>query len=277
MHRHARLLTCCSTLAVLCAAIFPAAAVEPLDTFSVKLGGYISTFDTKLKVDGGGQAGTEIKLDRDLGLNRDNTLGLLGATWRPWEHHEFGLTYYKNDASGSKTLQRDITFDGVTYDTNAKISANRNFDVYELSYIWWAASHERWALGPRIGVVWYSVDFGIDLKADANGNPVGNGSGFDRSVSGDVPAPALGGGWRWTPSDNWRISADLGYFSTSFNDVDADVTYGRFGVEWFPWENWGFWADATANDVNAKLTKNDFRGNFDFRDAGVRLGVTYRF
>ncbi|TQD51299.1 porin family protein [Lysobacter aestuarii] len=274
MHRP---LSIALSLLLLASVAVPVHAVEPLDTFSIKLGGYASRFDTQLSVDGGNLEGTEIDLDRDLNLDQDSTIGLVGISWRPFEHHEFGLNYYQDDVSATKVLQRDIVFDGVTYETDTTVRAERNLDTYEAYYVWWAASHENWALGPRLGLVWYNLDFGIDLTVDANGNPVGSGAGFDRDANGDVPAPAIGGGWRWTPADDWRISADLGYFSADISDVDANVTYARAGVEWFPWDNWGFWVDVTANRIDADLKKDDFRGNFDFREEGVRVGVAYRF
>jgi len=253
----------------------PAAAVEPLDTFSVRVGSFANRFNTTVRVDGELSDGTTIDLGNDLGLDNDNTIGLIGLTWRPFDHHEFGFAYYRDDVSGEKTLTRDIVFDDVTYEANARIGAERKFDIYELSYIWWAADHEKWAMGPRLGVVWYKTTLGIDLQVDANGNAAG--ASFDRSVSGDLPAPAIGGGWRYTPSENWRLSADVGFFKANINDVDANVTYGRFGVEWYPWEHFGFWSDITANKVSAELKKNSFNGDMDFRQEGIRIGATYRF
>lgn len=262
-------------LAVVCVPL-PALAVDPLDTFSVKLGGYASRFDTEISVDGGTLDGTKIDLSRDLDLDPDNTIGLVGFTWRPWEHHEFALNYYRDDASASKVLERDIVFDGETYEAQATVSAERDIDIYEASYTWWAASHENWALGPRLGVVWYKLRLGLALEADVNGNPVADGTLVGKADA-DVPAPAIGGGWRWTPAENWRFSADLGWFSTDINDIDASVTYGRAGVEWYPWDNWGFWLDVTANQIDAELKKDNYRGDLDFSDEGVRLGVSYRF
>lgn len=268
-------LTRAALAAALLASTAPALAVEPLDTFSVKLGGYASRFDTDVKVNGDGREGSRVDLNQDLGLDQDNTLNLLGVSWRPFEHHEFGAAYYRDDVSATQQLQRDITFNGVTYQTNATVRAHRDADIYELYYVWWTASHDTWALGPRLGVVWYSIELGIDLQMDANGNSAG--AGLDRSVSGDVPAPAIGAGWRWTPAEDWRISADVGYFQADINDVDADVTYGRVGAEWFPWQRFGFWVDVMANKVDADLRKNDFNGSLDFTQEGARLGVVYRF
>jgi hypothetical protein len=131
-------------------------------------------------------------------------------------------------------------------------------------------------LGPRLGLVWYSVDLKLDLRIDANGNPVGGGS-VSSDTSADLPAPTIGGSWRWTPSEDWRISADGGYFSADIGDVDGDVWFGRVGVEWFPWERSGFSLDYVISQINLDADTSNFDGNFDFTDSGVRLGYVYRF
>lgn len=148
-------------------------------------------------------------------------------------------------------------------------------DTHEASYVWWAASHEKWALGPRLGVVWYSVDLRLDLELDVNGNPASGSVGNDASI--DLPEPTIGGSWRWTPGEQWRVSADAGYFSADINSFDADVFYGRAGLEWYPWENVGFWLDYTVSDVDADVDKDRYNGDFVFRDSGVRIGISYRF
>ena len=68
-------------------------ALEPLDTFSARIGGYITEFDTKVRADGQTEEGTSIDLQRDLGLDPNNVVAVIGATWRPWEKHEFSLAY----------------------------------------------------------------------------------------------------------------------------------------------------------------------------------------
>lgn len=258
------------------ASVAPAAcAVEPLDTFSIRIGGYVSKFDTEIRADGETSRGTTLDLKRDLGLGEDDTIGFVGLTWRPWDHHEFGLSYYRNGSDSTRTLQRDIEFDGTVYEASATVQTHFDIDAYEAYYVWWAASHENWALGPRVGLVWYSIELGIDLRVAANGEQAGGT--LDREVSTDLPAPTIGGSWRWAPSAQWRITAEAGYFTTNINDIDADVTFGRAGVEWYPWERVGFSLDYVLNHVDASADKSSFSGNFDFTDSGLRLGVVYRF
>ena len=263
-------------LACIALAAAPSAhAVEPLDTFNARIGGYVNHFDTEVRADGETGTGTPIDLERDLGLDQDEVIGFAGVTWRPWDRHEFGLTYHRTGSNSERRLQRDFSFDGAVYPASATVRTEFDADGYEASYTWWAASHENWALGPRLGLIWYSIDLGVDLRLDANGNQAG--ASGDREVSFDLPAPTIGGSWRWTPAEDWRIVADVGYFTTEVNDIDADVTSARLGVEWYPWEEFGFSLDWITTNIDANADKSEFRGDLDFVDSGMRFGVVYRF
>ncbi|MGH8038168.1 MAG: hypothetical protein ACREPD_10530 [Stenotrophomonas sp.] len=253
----------------------PCWAVEPLDTFSVRVGGYITDFDTRVRADGQTGEGTRIDLNRDLGLDNNNAIGVVALSWRPWEKHEFGLSWYRDSADAERNTDRDIDFNGEHYATHTRIRAKFDLDAYEGYYTWWAWGDERWALGPRVGLIWYQMDLDLSATADVNGNPLTARAG--NNVNADLPAPTIGGSWRWAPSDHWRLSADAGYFSASLNDVDADVTFGRGGVEYFPWENWGFSLDYTVRRIEADVDASRLDGNLRFIDSGVRVGVIYRF
>ena len=121
------------------------------------------------------------------------------------------------------------------------------------------------------------MDIALALQVDVNGNQVGGG--FREEASTDLPSLTLGGGWRWTPSGHgdWRVGADVGYFQANINDVDADVTFGRLGVEWFVWERSGFTLDYTVSKITADAEKTDFVGNLDFVDSGLKVGYIYRW
>jgi len=272
--RRTAIALCASVTSVL--AFAPNAhAVEPLDTFSAHISGYITSFDTEIRADGEGRRGTDIDLHRDLGLGDDNLIANVGFTWRPWENHEFAVSYYTQSADATRTIERDIEFDGTLYEASSRIRTDVDVDAYEASYTWWAANRDQWALGPRVGLIWYRMELGIDLDVDVGGNQ--GGASAKSNVSADVPAPMIGGGWRWTPLDDWRLSADVGYFTISVDDIDGDIYFGRAGVEWFPWERAGFSLDYTYTRIEADADKTSFTGNVNFTDAGLRLGFVYRF
>ena len=268
-----------STLAFGLLALAPlqARAVEPLDTVSFRIGGYVTSWDTEVRADGTTGRGTEIDLKRDFGLDDSATIGYVGFTWRPWENHEFGLTYYQDDADASRTITRDISFQDTTYLANSTVSADVGIDAYEAYYVWWGARRENWALGPRVGIIWYRFDLALALQVDVNGNQTGGSRREEANT--DLPSITLGGAWRWTPgnSSNWRVGADLGYFKANVNDVDGDVLFGRIGGEWFPWENSGFTLDYTISRINVDVNKSDFFGDVNFTDSGLKLGYIYRW
>lgn len=201
-------------------------------------------------------------------------LANVGLTWRPLENHEFGVSYYTKNADKTQVIPADFDFNGTHYETNSTVRATVDVDSYEAYYIWWAASHEKWSLGPRLGLVWYSIDLGLAAQLDADGAPV---RGVSDSVSADLPTPTLGGSWRWALAKDWRLTADAGYFATNIDNIDGDVYFGRVGLEWFPWQHSGFLLDYTTNRVKVDVNKSRFRGNLDFNDNGLRLGYIYRF
>lgn len=88
-------------------ALWPAAhahAQDSHDTFSIRISGYINRFNTTVKVDGDTRQGTPVNLQHDLGLDDNNPVANIGLTWRPREHHEFGLNYYNKDADKTQVL-----------------------------------------------------------------------------------------------------------------------------------------------------------------------------
>lgn len=262
--------------ALLASASLECRAVEPLDTFSARIGGYVTNFDTKVRADGETDRGTEVDLSRDLGLDDSNTIALVAVTWRPWDRHEFGFAYYTDDADATRRITRTIEFDGTRYEANSILRAKVDLDSYEAYYVYWAADKENWALGPRVGLIWYKLALDVSLQVDSAGNRIDGA--ISESVDADLPAPTIGGSWRWAPGQgDWRFSADVGYFTADVNDIDASVTYGRIGTEWFPWERAGFSLDYTARKIDADANKTSFEGNLDFIDSGIRLGFVYRF
>ncbi|UHQ20080.1 hypothetical protein LVB87_02665 [Lysobacter sp. KIS68-7] len=265
------------TLALLALAPTKARAVEPLDVFSARIGGYITSWDTNVRADGRTARGTDVDIHKDFGLDDSGTIAYVGLTWRPWESHEFGLTYYTDDAKATRTITRNIEFQDTLYPVNSTVNAHAGIDAYEAYYVWWAGQRDNWALGPRVGLIWYRLDLSLQMVVDANGNQVG--AGFREEASADLPSITLGGAWRWTPGGHgpWRIGADVGYFKANINDVDANVTFGRIGVEYFPWEQAGFSLDYTRSKISADASKSHFVGNVDFIDAGLKLGFVYRW
>lgn len=259
---------------VLSAIAAPAAAVEPVDSWNVWIAGYLTKFKTDVRADGENSTGSTVDLQRDLSLQPSDIVATIGGNWRPFEHHQFGLSYFRDHGKSTRQLQRTFEFEGQTYEANATVEARVGSDIVAFQYTWWPLLRENWALGPQFGLIWYRFKISLSMQLDVDGNDVSGTR--EGSVTADLPSPSLGFAWSWTPGEDWRISTEAGYFSINVDPVDARVLYGRAAVEWFPWENAGFRLDYTANDVEAKADRERFRGRLNFRDSGVRFGFIYR-
>ena len=129
-----------------CAFIMPistAQAVTPLDKASFFVGIAIPDSTTQIEFNNN-IGGVPVDFNKDLGLETDNVIALLGATWRPWDNHQFGFAYFGNSGSNTKSLGDPIEWNGVVYDGTVETSLD--FETYDFSYIWWGLNKENYAL-----------------------------------------------------------------------------------------------------------------------------------
>jgi hypothetical protein len=245
------------------------AKVPALDKVNLSLGIAIPDNSTTISFDNN----SDIDFEKDVGLESDELVGQFGFTWRPWENHQFGLTYFNNSAENTKQVT-GVEWNDVVY--NGTVKLENEMDSYDISYIWWWKNEENWAFGPRIGLTWMNFDAEIDLLIDDNGDPVVDDS-FNRSGSTDIPAPTIGAAWRWSFADNWRLKLDAGYMSAEIGDFDGDALILGGGVEWFPWENWGFSLNFMTLGIDVNTVENDFNGDLDVTMNNYNFGIMYRF
>ena len=249
------------------------AAVPALDRASITLALAIPDSSTEINFDS--NAGNQpVDFENDLGLETDNVVASFGGTWRPWDNHQFSLTYFNNSGENTKSLADPIEWNGVEYDGTVQVKTN--MDAFDFSYIWWWKNEENWAFGPRLGLTYLAFESSIDLLIDADGNPVTDAS-YQRDGNTDVPAPTIGAAWRWAFADDWRLKMDAGYMSATIGDFDGSAMIYSAGVEWFPWENWGFSLNATRQSIDVRTDQADFEGDFDLTQSNYNLGITYRF
>lgn len=272
--------TAVASLVAAAAALVPQAGIaqdslQPVDRGSVQLGLTLPDFDTTVRADGQTGNGTHVDLTHDLGLDNSNVVGSLGLTWRPWQNHEFSLTYFNDDSDATRQINREIEFDGTVYEVDSTLRSELDVDAYTLAYVWWMKHEDAWAIGPRLGLIYYDIDLSLQLTVDSDGNDVSGST--QSSASPQLPVPVIGASWRWVPARNWRLKLDAGYFSADVNDIDGSVSYLNGGLEWFPWQDWGLTLNYSYQSVDVDAVRSDFDGDLEFINRTATLGVIYRF
>ncbi|HEX6927930.1 MAG TPA: hypothetical protein VF267_01675 [Gammaproteobacteria bacterium] len=265
----------CAAAALLACAGFNTAHAETFDRVAIRVGGFVTRFDTVIRADEeSGERGSEIDFNEELGLQEHDIIEFVGFEWRPWDRHEFGLNYFEETLAGTRQLRRDIVFRDVDFAVNATVHTRFDVDAFEFHYTWWPLMRERWALGVRFGYMDYRVLAEMNLLLGEQGETP------DVRVSARVveyiPAPSFGIDVRVTPAPDWRITANAGWFEASFKTVSPDIITMRVGTEYLAWENVGLWADFGVNRMHADVHSSSFDGALKIQEGGLRLGVTWR-
>src|SRR5262245_32008556 len=119
-----------------------------LDKASFTIGSFFGKTDSGLSLGlGANILGTDINFEKDLGFDDSSSIFRIGGEFRPWRRHQFGLDYYKLSRSASKTLNREIEFNGVVYPVNVTVDAFYDTKLLAATYTYWASVREKTAFG----------------------------------------------------------------------------------------------------------------------------------
>jgi hypothetical protein len=174
-------------LALLLFLAVPAFAQDLFPRFSLTAGASAANFETNARIDSEvtGGTGTDIGLERDLGLEDSRTLQRFGVQWQPFRRHELAATHFSAPRSGFAQIDRQIRFGDQTYPVQATVRSELDLDYTSVTYTYWARRTERDGIGISIGAAMLSFD--ASVVADSNGTaPV------SEQVNTDVPVALAG-------------------------------------------------------------------------------------
>ena len=248
-----------------------------LDDWSVSLGLFSNNNKATIQGNGYTSGGTDINVDRDLGVGGTSSLPFFAASWRPWERHEFFLAYYSDSKSNTRTLQRDITFQGETFTLGGSLETKFSYDAYGIGYTYWAWIGDEGAFGLTGGLEDYSLELKLTGSASIAGGGGGVGGSATAKASTDIPDPFIGINYRYQMTDWARLVLIAGAFKAKIDNIDATLYNGTAGVEFYPWQNIGIVTQYGFNRINADLTKNDFSGKADLHFQGLQALLKIRF
>lgn len=248
----------------------------PFDRFSLIAGSFYETTDTNLRLDAASRAGTSISLESDLGLDDSDQLLRLGAEWRPFERHQFAAAYYKLSREGSRVIDRDIDFGGVTFPARGSVGAKADFEFLELVYTLWAVKKPRGGLGLSLG----ASQIGIDTTLNAQLAVPGGGGmvSRERSASTDLPVPLLGAEGRYAFARRFLIAGSVRLLpKVNIENYEGKVlTYGA-RLEWRLARHLGLGASWDSFNIDADVDKDRFRGSLDFTVEGAQAYLRLAF
>jgi hypothetical protein len=235
---------------------------DPLtDSFGASLAGFILNSDVTVRVDGDTGLGTPVDLSRTFGKG-DATRFRLDGRWRFGERHKLRGAYFSNDWSNSRTIDDEIEWGGDVYPVGAKVKAEFNIDIYQVTYEYSFLKRDNYEVSAGIGLHYTGVSAGLSARITGEGGTVDGALKGDNSVDLPLPVISLGGLWR-LPQNFWvRGQAQL--FALQIGDYDGTLQDLTVAVTWQPkpWLGLGLAYNYFAVDVD--VDKDRFKGNLDW-------------
>ncbi len=259
-------------------------AVNPefTDRFSLRVGGFFPTIDSKIRLDSTkGTLGSVLDFEDDLGLEETAPKFWAGARWRITRRHRLEFEYLQLDRSGAQTASTDFRIGNTSGTVGALLESDFDVKLARFTYGFSLINDGRKELALLIGAHLASADAGIQMTGNLTVIGLGDVTGATRrSEFGETvfPLPHLGGtvGWAFTPKLSATATAlgfflDLGDYEGNLLEVSADLQYQLL-------KHLGLGAGVKYFAVNLEDKSDpDFRGKFEFDYLGPTVFATINF
>ena len=131
--------------------------------FSLSLGVFVNDRESTTTVGIKGEPlGTPVDLEKDLGLERSDTVFRLDGNYRFNDKHRIDFSAFDLSRSSTKTLEFDIDWGGVNYPVDTTVNGEMDVKVYKLAYTWSFLNREKGYLGITGGL--YVADVNLFMS-----------------------------------------------------------------------------------------------------------------
>ena len=247
------------------------------DRFQIDTGYYRMEATTVLRLNGSGTSGSDIDLERDLGVAPEVDTIWLDATWRVGRRHQLKLAYTKLDQERKDyTIARDFAFGGQTFNAGLSAHTTSGADVLSAYYRFAAYRNERFEIGPAIGIGGLWVKAGIR----ATGTITGPGGGqTSRTVEEDAstssPTGAIGAYMNARPTKRLVLHADFLYIKVKPENAEASLIDWRLGADYYffrhaglgvqyKYNNYQYDRGLLSTTLGGEITYQGFQGFLSF-------------
>src|SRR5688500_268527 len=151
-----------------------AAEPDPLDRWSLAIGGFRAVSDTTVSVRAGVdayRAEGAFNFEDDLGLDSRQPVAHVrfDVLTTPGRGQALSLDYFGFDREHEVRIDRSIVYDGYTYDAFARVRGRLDYDFASATYRWWLGEGATvWGVGA--GLAYYKVDTLLEGEASFDGD-----------------------------------------------------------------------------------------------------------
>lgn len=257
----------------LCAAALGASQAAMADpsaqTAWLRVEAFRADLDTRIRIDDPtlNTVGSEFSLER-FGLTDTKTLPAVQLGWRFTERLRLELEYFTLTRSGRTELDRDIVFDGATFDVRSTLDTRFRSDVGRVSVGYSFHRTPELELGAVVGVHVMRFDIGLKSAVSTAGSAAVLQSA---DAGGTAPLPTVGLYGDWALGSGWTVGGRADYFSIKHRGYDGRLINGQAGVTYRFTPHVAVGGGWRFVDYRLEATRADLRGSIDYRFKGPQL------
>jgi opacity protein-like surface antigen len=237
------------------------------DRLVIQLGAYSPKVDTIFRLNGsGGQVGTEVSAEEDLGLKERNTLPAVLARLRLSERWRLEAEYLSLERENARTLSRTINWGDNSYTIGTTVNSSFNTEIYRIALGYAIVKDARMEVGLALGV--HATDFSATISATSVGSEEGE-------VLAPLPTVGLYGLYSLMPKLLVRGRVDV--FSLKYEEYDGSLVNTTLGLDYQFWRNVGLGAAWRYIDYDLGITKSSYNGGIRYKFSGPMLYTILSF
>lgn len=238
------------------------------ETLSLKLGTFITTFTSQLRMDSDqGNRGSPIDLEDELDLDSPVTSLRADLTWRFADRHIINGTYYKLNRDGDTDLARSLTIGNNTFTRNTIVESTLDISNFKLAYQYSFYQDTDLEFGASIGT--HIMDIDATVRS-TNINEEESGDGI-------LPLPMFGVGTKWVVSEDVIVLGSAELFALDYGDWSGHAFDIEGDIEWNAFENVGFGLGLNYVDMGIEGKDNWLSGRLDYEYFGALIYTKFYF
>ena len=250
------------------------------DRWRIGAGYFAPDLDTAIVVtDTGGNIGTGISFEQNLGLDDSEGTGLLNIDWRFFKRHAVSYRYFALDRSATTSGSTvTIAIGDEVFDIDLPIQSFFDITAHEVSYSYSLLFDQKKELFVGVGLSLQDLSLGIQ-GTESSPNP---GEIINSTLDSTAPLPTLNVGFDYAFSDKWLFQSRLGWLAVELDlgadeDLSGQIINANAGILWKAFENVGFFAQYQLFDVDVDFVDRGVLFAIDYDYKGPVLGVSVSF
>jgi hypothetical protein len=239
--------------------------------FSLRIGTYFSSVDTRVRIDGANGLGTEIDLGSVLKIPKTATVFRANGDFRILSWFGVEAEYYRINRSKVVAIDQEFTAGDIVFAINDTVSTKYITSYLDLALKFFLIHRERLDLGLWVGAKVHFLQLGLENQSAEIGT-----ASVNRKTWFAVPAGGLQFSYSLLP--RLYLYGKAGYFSYKVSDTKRfNNTRYDICLDYYVWKSLGIGATYEYSKSSVASDNTSFVGLIKTKASGLQLYAVIGF